>query len=110
MSEKNIVKVPILMKILEERGMANKISKGTGISSGNISDWKSGKSAPNIEAITKIADYLGCSVDYLLGRTDDPKGINSNIDPEMAEAIKLFTNLPSDKREELLNFIRTFSK
>ncbi len=109
MSEKNTVKIPILMKILEERGMANKISKGTGISSGNISDWKSGKSAPNIEAIAKIADYLGCSVDYLLGRTDDPLSINSNMDPEMAEAIKLFANLPSDKRKELLNFIRTFS-
>lgn len=23
-------------------------------------------------ALAKIADYLGCSVDYLLGRTDDP--------------------------------------
>ena len=67
-------------------------------------------SFPQSDSIAKIADYLGCSVDYLLGRTDDPKGINSNMDPEMAEAIKLFANLPSDKREELLNFIRTFSK
>ncbi len=70
MSEKNVLKIPVLMKILEERGMANKISKATGISSGNISDWKSGKSSPNLEAIAKIADYLGCSVDYLLGRTE----------------------------------------
>ena len=23
--------------------------------------------------LAKIADYLGCSVDYLLGRTDNPK-------------------------------------
>ncbi len=73
MSEKNVLKIPVLMKILEERGMANKISKATGISSGNISDWKSGKSSPNLEAIAKIADYLGCSVDYLLGRTDNPQ-------------------------------------
>ncbi len=110
MSEKNVMKVPILMKILEKRGMANKISKATGISSGNISDWKSGKSTPNLEAIAKIADYLGCSTDYLLGRTNDPNEINSSIDPDTAEAIKLFANLPSDKRKELLNFIRAFSK
>lgn len=25
---------------------------------------------PRVEAIVKIADYLNCSVDYLLGRTD----------------------------------------
>lgn len=27
---------------------------------------------PRVEALTKIADYLDCSVDYLLGRTDNP--------------------------------------
>lgn len=110
MSEKNIVKVPILMKILEERGMANKISKGTGISSGNISDWKSGKSAPNIEAITKIADYLGYSVDYLLGRTDNLQSNEANIDPETAAAIELFANLPPDKRALALKIIKVFSE
>lgn len=26
----------------------------------------------SIETFYKIADYLGCSVDYLLGRTDNP--------------------------------------
>ena len=28
---------------------------------------------PRVEAIIKIADYLDCSVDYLLGRTDIPE-------------------------------------
>lgn len=28
---------------------------------------------PRVEAISKIADYLDCSVDYLLGRTDKPE-------------------------------------
>ena len=27
---------------------------------------------PRVEALAKIADYLDCSVDYLLGRTDNP--------------------------------------
>ena len=48
------------------------LSEAIGVSTGNISDWKSGKSKPNIDAITKIANYLDCSVDYLLGRTDNP--------------------------------------
>lgn len=28
---------------------------------------------PRVEALAKIADYLDCSVDYLLGRTDVPE-------------------------------------
>ena len=28
---------------------------------------------PRVETIARIADYLGCSVDYLLGRTDCPE-------------------------------------
>ena len=28
---------------------------------------------PRLEAAAQIADYLDCSVDYLLGRTDNPK-------------------------------------
>ena len=28
---------------------------------------------PRLEAMCKIADYLDCSVDYLLGRTDNPE-------------------------------------
>ena len=27
---------------------------------------------PRAEALARIADYLDCSVDYLLGRTDNP--------------------------------------
>lgn len=37
-----------------------------------LSSMKAGGSYPRIEGIVAIADQLGCSVDYLLGRTDDP--------------------------------------
>lgn len=50
----------------------NPIAKEIGISSGIITKWKAG-SIPNGEMLIKIADYLDCSVDYLLGRTDNPE-------------------------------------
>lgn len=40
-----------------------------------ITDWKSGKAKPSSEALSKLADYFNVSVDYLLGRTDDPHGL-----------------------------------
>lgn len=59
-----------LFNLLEKDGAATGLSKATGISSGNISDWKSGRSKPNAQTLVKIADYFNCSVDYLLGRTN----------------------------------------
>lgn len=64
-----------LQKLLDKPGEKAKLSKATGISTGNISDWfNPNKNAqPSAEALVKIADTLDCSVDYLLGRTENPK-------------------------------------
>lgn len=62
-----------LLSLLSIRGTAKKISDATGISTGNISDWGSGRSKPTAEALVLLADYFDVSVDYLLGRTDNPK-------------------------------------
>ena len=32
------------------------------------------------DSLAKIADYLDCSVDYLLGRTDDPQCCDNSAD------------------------------
>ncbi|MDE5854917.1 MAG: helix-turn-helix domain-containing protein [Ruminococcus sp.] len=37
-----------------------------------IYDLEKRNTSPSWEKLTKIADYLDCSVDYLLGRTDNP--------------------------------------
>lgn len=51
----------------------NPVGKEIGISSGIITKWKTDNTLPNGETLIKIADYLDCSVDYLLGRTDKPE-------------------------------------
>ena len=43
-----------------------------GLSKNTLSSMISGGSTPKSENLAKIADYLNCSVDYLLGRTDNP--------------------------------------
>ncbi|MCL2696632.1 MAG: helix-turn-helix domain-containing protein [Oscillospiraceae bacterium] len=44
-----------------------------GIKISAISMMEKGHRAPSIEVICAIADYFNVSVDYLVGRTDDPK-------------------------------------
>ena len=38
-----------------------------------ISRYETGEREPGIDELIKIADYFNVSVDYLIGRTDNPK-------------------------------------
>ena len=63
----------LFLRIKELNLNAKKVSEDTGISTGNISDWKNKRSMPSAISLEILADYLDCSVDYLLGRTDIPE-------------------------------------
>lgn len=52
--------------------VANKIShwqlcKRIGVSESNLRGWRKG-AVPKLDTLCKIANYLNCSIDYLLGR------------------------------------------
>ncbi|MDY5941001.1 MAG: helix-turn-helix transcriptional regulator [Eubacteriales bacterium] len=62
---------------IKKTAKAQKIAVGKmlsdcGLSVNTLSSMQAGGYYPRLEAIAKIADYLNCSVDYLLGRTDNP--------------------------------------
>lgn len=44
-----------------------------GLNKNTLSTMTSRGSMPKADTLAKIADRLDCSVDYLLGRTDNPK-------------------------------------
>lgn len=41
-----------------------------GYSPNAIQNWERGKSAPNIYAVSRLADFFGVSMDYITGRTN----------------------------------------
>lgn len=64
----------IFVEILQSKKItAYKVAKETGISQGLMNEYKNGVKLPSLDNLIKIADYLDCSVDYLLGRTDKPE-------------------------------------
>lgn len=99
------VRTDILFSFLEQKEVSSsKLSANTGISTGNISDWKSGKSAPKAEALLKIADYLDCSVDYLLGRTNNSQSHKtvSSLSDEETKLLSYFNGFNSEGKEEAM--------
>lgn len=64
-------KIPRLFEIMEEKGIKGAdITRDLRISSGNISNWKTGINVPSKIALSSLADYLGTTPEYLLGETD----------------------------------------
>lgn len=62
---------------------------------------KNGKQ-PSAEKLNEIADYFGVSVDYLLGRTDNPHSAES--EDEYDDLVMMFRKnemeIPEEKRDE----------
>ncbi len=50
----------------------SELLQGCGLSKNALSTMTSRGSMPKADNLAKIADYLNCSIDYLLGRTDNP--------------------------------------
>ncbi|MBQ7225481.1 MAG: helix-turn-helix transcriptional regulator [Clostridia bacterium] len=44
------------------------LSKATGIDQRTISNYETGKTNPDSEALIKLADFFNVSIDYLVGR------------------------------------------
>ena len=88
-----------IFDLLQEQNVTQyTLSKAIGVSQGNISDWKSGRAAPKADALLKIADYFGVSVDYLLGRTAvrEPVGISPvPLSADAAEVAAAYFALPT---------------
>ena len=79
--------------------------KSMGVSTSKGTAWKNG-STPNGDTLTKLADYFECSVDYLLGRTQDLKSHKEtpsiDTEGEVQEIINIFLNLNQEGRKRLM--------
>ena len=64
--------------ILKNKNISQKtMLKGCELNKNIISTMLSRGSMPKADNLAKIAHYLDCSVDYLLGRTDNPQSHKS---------------------------------
>lgn len=66
-------KFPVRLKELreEKRLLSKEFAKIMNVEPATISNWENGNRFPKDDVLIKIADYFDCSIDYLLGRTDD---------------------------------------
>lgn len=107
----------IVLELIRNSGKSeNALEKAIGLAQGSIKNWRNGKSKPSLEAVSKIADYFGVSVDYLLGKTDDPTPPKKSdgkpklyVPPEYASVMVAFAggteNLTQEDIDSIIEFI-----
>lgn len=114
-----------LDKMMKERNISNyEMSKKTGISDSLIGYWRKGERVPKADNLLNIANFLECSVDYLLGRTDTPNtysisnqdttinGTQANVinnaekqDEMTEELLKAFKSMSFPDKMDIMNAV-----
>lgn len=62
-----------LKELRKKKGISQqRLATDLNTTQNTISRYETGEREPGIDDLTKIADYFKVSVDYLLGRTDNP--------------------------------------
>jgi transcriptional regulator with XRE-family HTH domain len=70
---------------LTQEELANKV----GITRASLSHYENNRREPDYETIHKFADFFKVSIDYLMGRSDDPKGSPDNGTNEFVSDLEL---------------------
>ena len=100
-------------KIRELREASGKQQKDIaidlGVSQPTVSDWENGRKIPSAKSTSKLADYFGVSIDYLLGRDEkDPPALvfESGHSKDAIEFAKEYADLTAEDWEEIEKYAR----
>ena len=65
-----------LKKLREEKNILSKdLASIINVEPSTITNWEKGNRSPKEDMLIRIADYFDCSIDYLLGRTDNKSSV-----------------------------------
>lgn len=90
---------------LQHKLTQEQLGKKINVTKVSISGYENGTRTPDVETLQKIAEVFDVSVDYLLGRTDDPipedikkamREVDPN-DPDWKKAVELYKEVQEGK-------------
>lgn len=92
------------------------ITLKVGLKKGNSTKWKNGGN-PSVDILIKIANLLDCSIDYLLGRTDNPNShkeqssntVNGNYNAVDNSSITVTTPILDEHQKLLIDLYNKLS-
>ena len=104
-----------LKRIIDDKQISIvKLAINSKISDSTVKAYISGAKIPSLPTLVSIADYLGCNLDYLLNRTNNPLKVDDiksiSNDDNLNQLIQNIMSLPKDKRELVGAFVKGLLK
>ena|ERR1035437_1635462 len=85
----------------ERKGLSqSELAARSGLQPSAISHFETGNRGPSFENLKKLADALSVTIDYLLGRTEEPKGASKLVDSLFRD----FNSMSADDQESFVKF------
>ena len=81
-----------------------RVALDIGLSKAAVTIWKQTESTPNGDVLCKLADYFGCSVDYLLGRENTSD--TTVLPAKLQELVDTASSLSEEQLSDLLRYVR----
>ena len=81
-----------------------RVALDIGLSKAAVTRWKQTESTPNGDVLCKLADYFGCSVDYLLGRENTSD--TTVLPAKLQELVDTASSLSEEQLSDLLRYVR----
>lgn len=97
-----------LKALRKERGVSQRtLAERIGSSQKSIDYWEKEQAEPTAKFICALADFFGCSVDYLLGREDDFGNVNveSDLSENEKKLLSDYRRLGANEKEQAAVFI-----
>lgn len=83
-----------LRELREDRDLRQSdIAKATGIDQKTISNYETGKTKPDSEALILLADFFDVTIDYLVGRTNINCRNSNDVKVALKKCIKQLINI-----------------
>jgi transcriptional regulator with XRE-family HTH domain len=96
-----------IAKLREQKNVTQKeLAEHLGISSPAVVAYEHDRSRP-VRYLKEIADYFNVTVDYLLCKTDDPKGTQTDI--AELKLLSFYRKLNQKGKDDLLTIAESFS-
>ena len=113
MYNSNNISEQIRLRAKEKGVSVRKMLQDIGLGFNTMSNMKT--SMPKSDNLAKIADYLDCSVDYLLGRTNNPslykeKSLPPKLSEDKQRLINMYDLLTDIEKGEILGELKTITR
>lgn len=96
-----------ILDLVEKNGKMDKdVVIAANLSRTALSEWRSGRAYPGVNAIIKLADYFHVSTDYILNGKDFEPTETTGLDPEWRNIMKKISGMSEEDRNKITAYIK----